>query len=207
MVLVVLAVLLATRTAWAQDPRSWELVEAVAGVQVWSAEAPDGYWGHARGTVEAPASVIFERVSNFESLPRMYPWLGATHVIARTAASATVHFLYDLPWPLADREFTAAHRWWRDPSGTLTLTAEDAGAVALRGGDTVHVAGFLMRMTFVPIRDGAATDVDYVLRADLGGRLPRSVRVQTAWKIPMNAILSMRRSLEGVAPPSATRTN
>ena len=46
------------------------------------------------------------------------------------------------------------------------------------------------------VEDGAATDVEYLLRADLAGLLPRSVRAQSAWKIPLNVVLSLPRAID-----------
>jgi hypothetical protein len=203
MLAVVLAVLLAADVAHAEklvEPASWRLVDVVEGVQVFAAEPGEEFWGLARGRVEASPETIFRRVSNFEALPHVYPWLDAVRVLERGDASALVYFRYDLPWPLSDREYTAAHHWRTEPSGTIALIAESSGLLAPHDHDVVPVEGLLVRMTFTPIRNGAATEVDYLFRGDLGGMLPRSVRAQTAWKIPMNTILSMRRSCE---PPSA----
>jgi hypothetical protein len=194
---VVMAVVLAARAAGAgvdAEPASWRLVDVVEGVRVWAAERPGEFWGLARGRVEAPADAIFRRVSDFESLPRVYPWLDDVRVLARGEGNALVYFHYDLPWPISDRSYTATHRWWTEPSGTIVLDVQDAGRVALPDDGAVHVERVLTRMTFAPV--GVGTEVEYLFRADLAGMLPHGVRAQTAWKIPMNAVLSMRRSLE-----------
>lgn len=202
---VVAALVLATTTPIAATaaplaalvaPTAWREVEVVEGVHVFAADAPGGFWGHAHGRVEAPADAIFRRLSDFESLPRVYPWLGTVEVLERGPASSRVYFRYDLPWPLSDRDYVAMHRWRTEPSGTIVFTAESDGRIAAPDGDTVPVEGLLVQMTFAPIEGGVATEVDYLFRADLGGALPRSVRAATAWKVPRNAILSMRRSLE-----------
>jgi hypothetical protein len=196
---VLTALLLWTGTAGAfVTPTAWQQVEVVDGIQVWAADSPGGFWGLAKGRVRAPAESLFRRLSDFESLPHLYPWLGDVRVLERTAESSLVYFRYDLPWPLSDREYVAMHRWRTEPSGTIVFTAEgDERARATSAGDgTVAVEGLIVQMTFAPIEGGGATDVDYLFRADLGGVLPRSIRAATAWKVPMNAILSMRRSLE-----------
>jgi hypothetical protein len=177
-------------------PTAWHEVDVVQGVRVWAADAPGEFWGLARGRVAAPPSAIFRRVSDFEALPRVYPWLGTVRVLERGPASSLVYFRYDLPWPLSDRDYVALHHWRTESSGTIVFAAEGERHVAAASGDTVPVEGLLVQMTFVPIEGGIATEVDYLFRADLGGVLPRSVRAATAWKIPMQAILSMRRSFE-----------
>jgi hypothetical protein len=199
MLALALAIVLAGSAAHAgggAEPATWQPVDVVEGVHVWRAERPGEFWGLARGRVEAPADAIFRRVSDFESLPRVYPWLDAVHVLERGEGSALVYFHYNLPWPLSDRSYTAAHRWWTEPSGTIVLDVSDPGGIVPPDDGAVHVEGVLTRMTFAPTHGGAATDVEYLFRADIAGMLPRSVRAQTAWKIPMNAVLSMRRSLE-----------
>ncbi len=196
---LMLAVLLAATAAQAAgdaEPATWRVVDDVDGVRVWAAERPGEFWGLARGRVDAPADAIFRRVSDFEALPHVYPWLDAVHVLERGEDSALVYFHYRLPWPLSDRSYTAAHRWWTDPSGTIVLDAEEPAGAAAPADGAVHVEHVLTRMTFAPARNGAAADVEYLLRADVAGFLPRAVRAETAWKIPLNAVLSMRRSLE-----------
>jgi hypothetical protein len=196
---LVLAVLLAATAAQAAgdgEPATWRVVDDVDGVRVWAAERPGEFWGLARGRVDAPADAIFRRVSDFEGLPRVYPWLDAVHVLERGENSALVYFHYRLPWPLSDRSYIAAHHWWTEPSGTIVLDVEEPPGLAEPDDGAVHVERVLTRMTFAPASDGAATDVEYLFRADLAGFLPRAVRAQTAWKIPLNAVLSMRHSLD-----------
>jgi len=197
---IVLGILVAACVAAARAADSpeaaWSLVDVVDDVHAWAVESPDAYWGLARGRVEAPADVIFRRISDFESLPRMYPLLDRVRVLERGDHTALVYFHYDLPWPLSDRSYTAWHRWWTEPSGTIVLDVGDANALGPPDDGAVHIERVLTRMTFTPVGAGAATDVEYLFRADLAGMLPHRVRAQTAWKIPLNAVLAMRRSLE-----------
>src|SRR6185436_18311505 len=113
----------------------------------------------------------------------------------RDASSALVWFHYDLPWPLSDREYAAEHRWWTEPSGTIVLDVEGVDGERPHDG-AVEVERVLTRIVMAPIDGGAASEVEYLFRADMAGMLPRAVRSQTAWKIPLNVMLSMRRSLE-----------
>jgi hypothetical protein len=206
MVALVVAVLLLgtvdAAPAGAIDGAPWRLTDVVDGVRAWTAERPDEYWGLARGRVDAPPEAIFRRISDFEALPHMYPMLDAVRVLERGPTSALVYFHYDMPWPISDRSYTAAHHWRTEPTGAIVLDVEDANASAPPDDGAVHIERLLARMTFAPVDDGAATDVEYLFRADLAGMLPRRVRVATAWKIPLNAVLAMRRSL---APSYARR--
>ena len=180
---------------------AWRIAKEVDGITVWSAETRNDFWGYARGRVDATPAAIFHRISNFEELPRMFPTLDRVEVLQRDASSALVWFHYDLPWPLSDREYTAQHRWWTEPSGTIVLDVE--GVDGLRPDDgAVEVERVLTRIVMAPIDGGAASEVEYLFRADMAGMLPRAVRSQTAWKIPLNVMLSMRRSL---APHLAAR--
>jgi len=184
-------------TARAIDAASaaWSLARVVDGISVWSAETPRGFWGYARGRVEASPEAIFHRIGNFEGLPKVFPWLDRVQVLERGDRTALVYFHYDLPWPLSDRSYTAQHRWWTEPTGTIVLDVEGADRLGLPDDGAVTIERVLTRIVLTPAAAGTATDVEYLFRADLAGMLPRAVRAQTAWKIPLNVMLSMRRSL------------
>lgn len=104
----------------------WRPATVVDDVHVWAAGADGEYWGYARGRVLASPEAIFRRIGDFESLPKVYPWLDRVRVLERGADTALVYFHYDLPWPLSDRSYTARHRWWTEASGTIVLDVEDA---------------------------------------------------------------------------------
>lgn len=175
----------------------WSTATVVDGIHVWSASANGQYWGYARGRVLATPEAIFRRIGDFESLPKVYPWLDRVRVLARGEDTALVYFHYDLPWPLSDRSYTARHHWWTEPSGTIVLAVEDANdAVPPVDDGAIRVEQVLTRIVMAPALDGTASDVEYLFRADMAGLLPRSVRAQTAWKVPLNVVLSMRHSLE-----------
>ena len=177
-------------------PAAWSLVRVVDGVTVWAAETDGAYWGFARGRVDASAEAIFHRIGNFEGLPKMFPWLDRVSVLERDEHSALVYFHYDLPWPLSDRSYTARHRWWTEPSGTIVLDVEGANELGPPANGDVQVERVLTRIVMRPLAPGTSSEVEYLFRADLAGMLPRAVRAQTAWKVPLNVMLSMRRSLE-----------
>jgi hypothetical protein len=205
LVLAVLAALVAGAPGAAratESPVAWRVAKEVDGITVWSAETRNDFWGYARGRVEATPAAIFHRVSDFEALPRMFPTLDRVEVLRRDASSALVWFHYDLPWPLSDREYTAQHRWWTEPSGTIVLDVEGANDLGPPPDGAVEVERVLTRIVMAPLDGGTASDVEYLFRADMAGMLPRAVRSQTAWKIPLNVMLSMRRSL---APSFAAR--
>ena len=178
----------------------WSLARTVDGVDAWSAVGNGEFWGLARGQVDAPPQAILDRITSFARLPQLHSWLDRVEVLERGPDHARVYFHYDLPWPLSDRSYTVDHHWDRNPSGTLFLDVDDAGVVPDDGA--VHVEAFLVRLRLTPVRDGAASEVEYLLRADLAGRLPHAVRAQSAWKIPLNVVLSLRRAL---APQMARR--
>ncbi len=195
-VLVALVIALSGEAGAASEAH-WSPAAVVDGIHVWAAETDEGYWGYARGRVLATPAAIFGRISDFEALPKVYPWLDRVRVLERGDDTALVYFHYDLPWPLSDRSYTARHHWWTEPSGTIVLDVEDANdAVPPVDDGAVRVEHVLTRIVIAPALDGTASDVEYLFRADMAGMLPRSVRAQTAWKVPLNVVLSMRHSLE-----------
>jgi len=199
--MLVALVLAVSGRAGAANEAHWSPAAVVDGIRVWAAETHTGYWGYARGRVLASPEAIFHRIGNFESLPSVYPWLDRVRVLERGEGTALVYFHYDLPWPLSDRSYTARHHWWTEPSGTIVLDAEGDDQVPPVDDGAVHVEHVLTRIVMAPALGGSASDVEYLFRADMAGMLPRSVRAQTAWKVPLNVVLSMRHSLE---PPQNT---
>jgi len=196
---VALLTLTATRGVRAAErppALEWRLARTTDGIVAWAAEGPEEFWGFARGTVAAPADAILARITNFELLPQLSSRLRDVRVLERGDDTALVYFHYDLPWPLSDRSYTVWHHWGRDASGVLFLDVDDANDRGPPPDGTVRVRDFLVRIRLWPTPDGGTTLVEYLFRADLAGYLPRTVRAQTAWKIPLNAVLSMRRSLE-----------
>jgi hypothetical protein len=181
-------------------PPPWVLARAVDGVSVWRAERLDGFWGYARTTIAATPDTVFARVIDFESLPARYPWLDRVRVLERGDGTALVNFHYDLPWPLADRSYTARHWWWRDETGAIVLDIEGANALGPPPDGAVQVEQLFARFVFRPEHAGAATDVEYLFRGDIAGMLPRLVRAEAAWKVPLNLVLSLRRAAE--SPPA-----
>ena len=96
LVLAVVAALLLGAPGAAQATDSpgaaWRLAMEVDGITVWSAETGTGFWGYARGRVDATPAAIFHRISNFEELPHMFPTLDRVEVRRRDASSALVWF-------------------------------------------------------------------------------------------------------------------
>jgi hypothetical protein len=180
-------------------PAPWSLARAVDGVDVWRAERAGEFWGYARGMVDAPPDVVFARVTDFEALPGRYPWLDRVLVLARDDGMALVYYRYDLPWPLADRAVTARHSWWRDASGAIVLDVEGANALGPPPDGAVPIEDVYSRFVFTPA-PGLGTVVEYLFRGDVAGLLPRAVRAQAAWKVPLNLVLSLRRA---VADPAS----
>lgn len=197
---IALAVLLlgtpVTARAETASQTTWSLARVVDGVTVWAAETNGAYWGFARGRVDASAEAIFHRIGNFEGLPKMFPWLDRVSVLERGEDTALVYFHYDLPWPLSDRSYTARHRWWTEPSGAIVLDVEGANELGPPADGDIRVERVLTRIVMTPLPSGTSSEVEYLFRADLAGMLPRAVQAQTAWKVPLNVMLSMRRSLE-----------
>jgi polyketide cyclase/dehydrase/lipid transport protein len=193
--LIVALLLHGAANATERPEPAWRTVEVAGGVEVLAADGPDGLWGGARGRIEAPPHAVLDLLCDFEALPKMQSRLDRVQVLERDDAGALVYFHYHLPWPLADRSYTAAHRWWTEPSGTIVFEVRGANDRTPDDG-AIHVTGLFQRIVLGPAGGGNATDVDFVFRGDFAGMLPHGVRAQTAWKVPMNAFLAMRRLLE-----------
>jgi hypothetical protein len=121
------------------------------------------------------------------------PRVAEVRPIARGEGEAIVYFRFDLPWPIADRDYTVRYRWHR-AGEALVVELEDANGSGPPRGDPVRVERLRGRFSLAPVEGG--TLVDYVFTADFGGRMTRGMKEQAVWKQPLQSVLGIRRAVE-----------
>jgi hypothetical protein len=173
------------------DDRAWVTTKMVEGVRLASAPSPLGVpWGLGEGEIAAPLARVVAHLTNFPSLPRWMPRVAELRVIARAEAEATVYFRFDLPWPLSDRDWTAHYRWQVEPEHFFMIwcDANDRGPPPTRAVRVAPLRGYWE----LAATAAGTTHARYVFLAELGGALPRSVAVTTAWKQPLETFRGVR---------------
>jgi hypothetical protein len=175
-------------TGWKVAARSDGIIAATAPS---SFAAP---WGSAEGIIDATPEEVLAHLIDFAALPKVVPRLAEVRVVRRDAGSAIVYFRIDLPWPIADRDYTARYRWGTLPDGSYRVAIDDANDLGPAPGKPIRVA--LVRGVWDLSRaPTGGTRARHVLLMELGGWLTRSVVEQTAWKQPLESIRGVRRAL------------
>ena len=103
----------------------------------------------------------------------------------------------DFPWPLQDRDFVI--RSWTERGDTLTVSRSRAVAndERLRRSDAVRVRLFESDWYLQPL-DSARTQVDYYLRTDPGGSIPRWIVNIALDRGPLKLVAAFRRRLNQI---------
>jgi hypothetical protein len=177
------------------DDRSWQRIKIVDGVTL--ARAPSDRaapWGMGEGEIQAPIERVIAHLTDFPSLTRHMPRLSEVRVLERRDGEAIVYFRFDLPWPIADRDWTLRYRWRREGE-RFVMTWCDAHERGPPPSRAVRVTPMRGRWELWSLR-GGRTGARYLFLAELGGRLPRVVVEETAWKQPLQTFRGVRRATE-----------
>jgi len=156
-------------------------------------------WGAAEGTVPASVDTIVNHLTDFEHMPGTIPWLAAIRVLERRTGEALVYFRYDLPWPLADRDYTARYRWTALPTGAARVEIDDADAGGPPPDRAVRVTDVRACFVLDPIAQDL-TRVRYRVHMELGGFLPRRLKEDAMGTLALRSVLGLRRYF---SPPRA----
>jgi hypothetical protein len=175
---------------------AWTAVKSVDGIALKRADGLPAPWGMGEGEIEAPVADVARHLLDFASIGRRVRRMSEVRVLERHADRATVYYRLDLPWPLSDRDWIVEYRWAAEIDGVFRIVWWDANdrAPAVRGA--MRVAPMRGRWELTPTPAGA-TRARYVFLAQLGGRLPRSVINETAWKQPLETFRGIRAALGG----------
>jgi uncharacterized protein YndB with AHSA1/START domain len=185
----------------AVDDPAWQVVSTVDDVIVRRAHAPGvaAPWGWGEGEIAAPMERVIAHLTDFEGLVRWVPRLVEVRVIERCTDEAVVYFRFDLPWPVSDRDWTLRYRWRREGERFVMIWS-DANDRGPPPGRALRVAPLRGRWELWPTGRGT-TAGRYVFLAELGGRLPRSVVEQTAWKQPLQTFRGVRAATAAPTRP------
>jgi hypothetical protein len=185
-----LAALAAPQPPAPGDP-AWHSVKVVDGVALSRAASPLAPWGMGEGDIAAPLAKVVAHLIDFPSLPRFMPRVKELRVLQRGDAEALVYFRFDLPWPIADRDWTVRYRWSQDGE-RFFMTWEDANDRGPPPSRAVRLSP--MRGYWELEQRGNTTHARYVFLALLGGWLPASVVTETAWKQPLETFRGVRKA-------------
>ena len=170
----------------------WRVTQVVDGVTALAPAAGGAAWGAAEGMVPAPIGAVLRHLVDFDQMPEMIPWLATARVLERGADEALVYFRYDLPWPVADRDYTARYRWTLLPTGRGRVEIVDADGAGPPVDGAVRVTDLRACFT-LEARADDRTRVRYRVHMELGGRLPRRMKDEAVKKLALRSVLGLRR--------------
>jgi hypothetical protein len=172
---------------------AWRKVQDEDGILVRTAPSAErAPWGSAEGHLDAAPEAVLEHILSFDKLTRAVPNLTEVRVLSRSDGEAVVYFYFDLPWPIANRDYTVRFRWARVAGGGVIVTCEDQNALGPAETGAVRVR--LIRAAWAIRPDGAGSFARYLSLTDLGGSLTRGMAARTAWRQPMQNFDGVRKS-------------
>lgn len=180
------------------DDRSWSVIKKLDGVQISRAPSPGAPWGMGEGDIAAPLDRVVAHLTNFPSLPHWMPRLAELRVIAEQPEEALVYFRFNLPWPISDRDWTLRYRWHRDGDRFVMTWTDDhvQGPAPTNAVRVSPLRGYWELTATAPGR----THARYVFLASMGGRLPRSIVAETAWRQALATFRGVRAATVPAAP-------
>lgn len=178
--LVVGAALVVAAAAPPTGQDGWRELARGDGVVIEARPAPGGAT-IVRGTtvLEHSLEAIRRVLLDLERFHTWIPSLSTWTVLARGAADAVVYGRHDLPWPLADRDYTVRYTWTGE-AGRFVLEARstaEAGPPPVPGVVRLAVHSIWQ----IEALGSERCRVTYTYNGDLGGSVPRWVQ-EAGWK-------------------------
>ncbi len=202
--LVVLALACLVGTVPAQGEADWRLRQGdeTTAVQVWLRTRGDELPAFRAVTrVQARLATL---VALLLDPARMPLWVdrvqSAIPMPPPDPGAALTHLVFDMPWPLDDRDAVVLSRLTQDPT-TLAVTIDGVSAserLAPTPG-RVRMPSFEARWRFVPQGDGWV-EVEFTGFGDPGGNLAspllRGFVAAAVWQSPWHTMNALRRLIE-----------
>ena len=163
------------------QPDGWRELARGDGVVIEARPAPGGVT-IVRGTtvLEHSLEAIRRVLLDLERFPMWIRGLVTWTVLARGAADAVVYGRHDLPWPLADRDYTVRYTWTSEAERVVleARSTVEAGPPPVPGVVRLTAVHSIWEVeALAPER----CRVSYTYNGDLGGTVPRFVQ-ETGWK-------------------------
>jgi len=137
---------------------------------------------------------------DFEGSAAVVPWLAKRRVLSPGVDEAFSLLPVRLPLTARDRDYTVQYRWMRFAFGRRSIGDTRPQCYGSASRRTVRRDRRARLLHLEPLPP-EVTWVSYVMHAELGGLLPRRMKEQAAWKVPLR-ILS---PFVTASPPSGPR--
>jgi hypothetical protein len=149
-----------------------------------------------RGVAELPASseAIRRIVTDFPRYRElMAPVVAKAAVLESGPSSARIHFVWDYPFPLRDRDAIVLYAWESGEQGIFRLTWRDDARLG-DPGEGVRIPRVEGETVVEPLGPDRCR-VRYTYLGDLGGKFPKAAEEKAWRKEPVAYVLALRRRL------------
>jgi len=191
---VILTVLFSTILSLPLTAQSWNFIKEKDGIKLYTKEEPGVHLKSFRGIVDidAPAEKVFDLLENVNNTSWWDKNITRIRILHyEKNKSAQYYLVYDLPWPVADRDLCVDVKISLDTmSGERRITAGPLPGLIPEVKGMVRIKNYNQSWTVTP-RGRDMTHVILEGFVDPGGSIPD-------WILNMLIIDSPFRSLKGI---------
>ncbi len=187
---------------------AWEQVSTKDGIVV-ERRAVDGsslkeFLG--RGIIEAPVAHVLAVIRDGNRRGEWMPSCGGSYVVEENLATRVqvAYYRTKAPWPISDRDSVNRAEIFVEPAKhRINIPFEaiaDPRVPPVKG--VVRMPSLRGHWILVPVEGGRATQVEYQVYADPGGRLPDWLANLASKTLPRETIAGLRRQVKKVDYPA-----
>jgi len=191
-----LSVIFLMLTGWFVTPvaNDWELVKSEENIQVFVRKKEGSKFKEVKikGLINCKMS---ELVMALEDVEAQKDWVNSTIDARYISKDQADHFYFyistDFPYPVKDRDVAIEYKRQQDPN-TRIVTIDYLGVADKEPEHNkfVRIPDFKAQYILKPLANGQI-DVEYYLRADVGGSIPKWIVNMAITKGPLDTIESL----------------
>ena len=187
---------------------AWERVSDKSGIVVErrSVEGSNLKEFLGRGVIAAPVARVLAVIRDGSRRAEWMPSCGGSYVVEENVAARVqvAYYRTKAPWPISDRDSVNRARIFVEPAKHRIYIPFEAIAdprvPPVKG--VVRMPALRGHWILVPIEGGRATEVEYQVYANPGGRLPDWLANLASKTLPRDTIAGLRRQVQKADYPA-----
>jgi hypothetical protein len=175
--------------------QEWEFEKEKDGIRVYTRAGESSNVKSYRGeaTFRAPVDQVLKLITDVENFDEWDDDIREMRVLERVEGkSFTYYLVYDVPWPLEDRDLCVKAEITRDPSsGEYVVMAKPAAGLVPERDGIVRITGYWQKWSILPLDDGQIK-LSTEGYADPGGQVPSWIVNMAVTDNPLETIEQVR---------------